>query len=408
MTHATKRGARTGARLCFATAVSALTGLAALTGCGRGGPAPDDGARPPEEVITVVPRDGARGVRAADALTVDAPGGKLERVRVAAVADGDERTVPGRISADGRRWRPTGPAGLRLAAKYTVDAVARDERGHRAARHTAFTTYVPEHRFIGYFRPEDRSTVGTGMIVSLDFNRPVTDRAAVERAVRVTAEPRTEVAAHWFGPGRLDFRPRAYWKPGTKVTLDLRLRDVRGAARAYGIQQKKVAFTIGRSQVSTVDAAAHTMTVVRDGRRIATLPVTAGGPKNPTYNGKLVVSEKYDVTRMNGDTVGFGGEYDIEDVPHAMRLTASGTFLHGNYWAPPGTFGSANTSHGCVGLRDEQGGSPATPAGWFFGKTLIGDVVEVVNSRDGSVAPDNGLSGWNMPWERWRAGSALR
>ena len=41
-----------------------------------------------------------------------------------------------------------------------------------------------------------------------------------------------------------------------------------------------------------------------------------------------------EVTRMNGDTVGFGGEYDIPDVPHAMRLTTSGTFLHGNYWAP--------------------------------------------------------------------------
>ena len=40
---------------------------------------------------------------------------------------------------------------------------------------------------------------------------------------------------------------------------------------------------------------------------------------------------------MNGATVGFKeddgkGEYDIKDVPHAMRLTTSGTFIHGNYW----------------------------------------------------------------------------
>ena len=46
----------------------------------------------------------------------------------------------------------------------------------------------------------------------------------------------------------------------------------------------------------------------------------------------MVISEKLKVTRMNGDTVGFGGEYDIKDVPHAMRLTDSGTFIHGNYW----------------------------------------------------------------------------
>jgi len=40
---------------------------------------------------------------------------------------------------------------------------------------------------------------------------------------------------------------------------------------------------------------------------------------------------------MNGRTVGFGGEYDIPDVPHAMRLTTSGTFVHGNYWSPSGS-----------------------------------------------------------------------
>ncbi len=99
---------------------------------------------------------------------------------------------------------------------------------------------------------------------------------------------------------------------------------------------------------------------------------------------------------MDGDTVGFGGEYDIPDVPHALRLTTSGTFLHGNYWAPPRTFGGTNTSHGCIGLRDTQGGGPDTPAGWFYERSLVGDVVEVVNSRDRTVAPDNGLGGWNM------------
>ena len=49
----------------------------------------------------------------------------------------------------------------------------------------------------------------------------------------------------------------------------------------------------------------------------------------------MVISEKSEVTRMNGATVGFGGEYDIKDVPHAMRLADSGTFVHGNYWGDP-------------------------------------------------------------------------
>ncbi len=91
-------------------------------------------------------------------------------------------------------------------------------------------------------------------------------------------------------------------------------------------------------------------------------------------------------------TVGFGGEYDIPDVPHAVRLTDSGTFLHGNYWSPADTFGRENVSHGCVGLRDVKGGGSETPAGWFFDRSLIGDVVEVVGSDDAVVAPDNGCA----------------
>lgn len=325
--------------------------------------------------------------------------------------EGTRKAVPGRFAPDGRSWRPVPASGrssaLQLASKYTVDAVAVDGDGRRVARHTTFTTKVPPHRFIGFFRPEHRQTVGTGMIVSLEFNRPITDRAAVERAVRVSAEPHVPVAAHWFGRSRLDFRPRAYWPPGTRVTLDLNLRDVRGAPGAYGTQRKRVWFTVGRDQRSVVDVRRHRLTVLRAGRPVARVPVTAGARANPTYNGRMVVSEKYRVTRMNGGTVGFGGEYDIDDVPHALRLTSSGTFLHGNYWADPGTFGSANTSHGCVGLEDEKGGAAGSPAGSFFRRTLVGDVVTVRGSGERTVASDNGLGGWNMPWRQWTAGSAL-
>ncbi|GAA3931715.1 Ig-like domain-containing protein [Streptomyces gulbargensis] len=385
----------------------ALTGLASCTGTGAGISLPGK-ARAPGDVIRITPDDGSRGVPAEGPVEVRVDSGRLERVTVVRVEDAQRAEVPGAISADGLRWRPRPGTRLALSAKYSVDAVALDGHGRRSARHGTFTTVVPEHRFIGYFKPENRSTVGTGMIVSFGFNRPIENRAAVERAIRVTSEPPVEIAGHWFGRERLDFRPEAYWRPGTVVTVDLALRDVEGAPGVYGIQRKKVSFTVGRSQVSLVDAAAHTMEVRRDGRLLATVPITAGAPKTTTYNGKMVVTELYDVTRMNGATVGFGGEYDIKDVPHAMRLTESGTFLHGNYWAPPSTFGTANVSHGCVGLRDDKGGSPDSPAGWFFDRTLVGDVVEVVNSKDKQVAPDNGLGGWNLDWNRWKAGSALR
>ncbi|MEU1311388.1 Ig-like domain-containing protein [Streptomyces cinnamoneus] len=390
----------------------ALTALlAALAGCATVAPRTTltDDARPVSagELIHVSPRDRAGGVPPTERLEVRAPQGRLERVRVTEFREGVPRTVEGRISSDAHSWRPAAAGPLDLGARYAVDVVARDASGRRTVRHTGFATYVPEHRIIGYFAPEPQATVGTGMIVSFGFSRPVTDRAAVERAIRVTARPGTEIAGHWFGPMRLDFRPRTYWRPGTRVTMELRLRDVRAAEGVYGVQRKTVGFTVGRSQFSRVDAAGHTMDVVRDGRPLASLPITAGGNGNDTYNGKMVISEKHPMTRMNGDTVGFGGEYDISDVPHAMRLTGSGTFLHGNYWAAPDAFGALNTSHGCIGLPDERGGSPTSPAGWFYDQSLVGDVVEVVGSRERVVAPDNGLGGWNLSWQEWRAGSAL-
>ncbi|QOV35419.1 L,D-transpeptidase family protein [Streptomyces ferrugineus] len=412
MRHAQGRARRAGAALAAVLTWAGL--LAGAAGCtSDGGIGEMLGKAPaPEDVIRVTPDDGSKGARPDDRLLVRVPSGRLESVRVVKSQDAQETPVPGHISKDGLRWEPEDDR-LALAAKYTIDAVALDGHGRRSARHTTFTTYVPDERFIGYVAPENRSTVGTGMIVSLEFNREIRDRAAVERAVQVTAEPAVEVSPHWFGRARLDFRPRTYWKPGTRVTVALRLRDVEGAPGVYGLQYKTFSFTVGRHQASLVDAAKHTMEVRRDDELLATVPVTAGAPKTTTYNGKMVVTEMLELTRMNGATVGFKkkngkGEYDIPDVPHAMRLTDSGTFLHGNYWADASIFGRTNVSHGCVGLMDVKGGGSDTPAGWFFDRSLVGDVVEVVRSKDKKVAPDNGLGGWNMGWKEWKAGSAVK
>ncbi|MEV1026167.1 Ig-like domain-containing protein [Streptomyces sp. NPDC050264] len=403
MRTAVGRARRAGATLAAVLTWAGLLG--GLAGCDAGGTLGKP--RSPENLIRVAPDDASKDVKTDDRLQVEVPEGRLESVKVVRVQDAQEEAVPGRLEEDSTRWRPTGPGAdrLTLGAKYTVDAVAVDDGGRRMARHTTFTTAVPDERFIGYVTPENRATVGTGMIVKLEFNRDIDNRAAVERAIRVRARPAVRVAPHWFGRSRLDFRPEKYWKPGTTVTVDLGLRDVEGAPGVYGLQHKSFSFTIGRSQVSLVDAARHTMEVRRDGELLDTLPITAGAPSSTTYNGKMVVTEMLDVTRMNSRTVGFGGEYDIPDVPHAVRLTDSGTFLHGNYWSGS-AFGSSNVSHGCVGLRDVKGGSSLTPAGWFFDRTLIGDVVEVKNSADKKVAPDNGLGGWNMDWKEWTAGAA--
>ncbi|MFD8722184.1 Ig-like domain-containing protein [Streptomyces sp. NPDC059629] len=348
--------------------------------------------------IKITPGQGAYGVGINDPVNVTVSNGTLTKVTMTAVATGAE--IPGTLSADGTSWKPNGP--LERAARYQVAADAEDARGRSVTGNATITTASPANDFIGHLSPEDGSTVGVGMPVTVSFDKAIGDKAAVESEIRVSSSSGQRVVGHWLNDARLDFRPESYWKPGSTVTVKLTRNGI----------QKTVTFTVGRSQISTVDARTKQMTVVRDGRTIRTIPVSSGSPEHPTHNGQMVISEKFGQTHMNGASVGLMKDgkpaYDIDDVPHAMRLTASGTFIHGNYWAADSVFGKANTSHGCIGLNDVKGGGDGKqPAAWFFDNSMPGDVVIVKNSEDKTaLAPDNGLNDWNMAWNEWVSGGA--
>jgi hypothetical protein len=233
-------------------------------------------------------------------------------------------------------------------------------------------------------------TVGVGMPVSVTFDHPipVSERATVERELKVTAD--AEGSWGWvrdknlFDGQRVDFRPRAYWKPGTAVTV----RVGAGTTRR---------FTVGRSLVATVDVGTHFMTVEKAGssRRV---PITAGAPGMDTWNGTMVVSDKAARVFMNSKSVGYGDAY-AGYYYYAVHLTTSGTYLHQN---PKANIygGQRNVTHGCVGLATDG------TAKRFYDEVIPGDVVKVVGSRD-TVAVGNGYGDWNLDWDQWRATSAL-
>ncbi|MEU9125211.1 Ig-like domain-containing protein [Streptomyces sp. NPDC048506] len=376
----------------------------ALSACGGGAVA--SGADRVKDAsgirIEVSVRDGATDAGLNTGVRVT--GGKLTDVRLIQADDG--ATVKGAIAADGSSWRPSDQ--LARGTKYKLVANAKDDKGRSATEQAMFTTVSAKNSFTGSYTPDNGKTVGVGMPVSFNFDKVITNKKDVQSHITVTSSSGQKVVGHWFGAQRLDFRPEDYWKAGSKVTMKINLDGVKGGNGITGVQSKTVTFTIGRSQVSTVDMNTQTMTVKRDGKTIKSLPISGGSPDHPTYNGQMVISEKLVQTRMNGSTVGFDNpkdSYDIPDVPHAMRLSASGTFLHGNYWSSPSVFGRTGTSHGCVGLRDNKGGGGDTPAKWFFDQSLIGDVVVVKNSHEQTVKPDNGLNGWNLSWSDWQSGT---
>ncbi|PZH09528.1 hypothetical protein C1I97_14855 [Streptomyces sp. NTH33] len=403
------------------TAASALLGgVLALTACSGSSDAAGDGGdtsqakadkaaaqESSEAQIKITPADGSDNASINNSAAVTVAKGALTKVTMTTT---DGKAVEGQISADQKSWKPSGQ--LERATTYKVSASATDAKGRAAHENASFTTVAPAHSFIGNFTPDNGTTVGVGMPVSINFDKAITDKAAVQKGITVTSSSGQEVACHWFNAQRMDCRPEQYWQENSTVTLKLDLDGVEGAQGVYGVQQKTVTFTIGRNQVSYVDAKTKQMKVTRNGKVVKTIPISAGSPENKTYEGQMVISEKFKETRMNGATVGFTdddgkGEYDIKDVPHAMRLSNSGTFIHGNYWGQ-GIFGNVNTSHGCVGLQDKKGADdPNTPGAWFYNNSMVGDVVVVQNTGDRTVAPDNGLNGWNMSWAQWKAGSEI-
>ncbi|MFD3834776.1 Ig-like domain-containing protein [Streptomyces sp. NPDC058642] len=392
---------------CAVLAVGALT----LTACGGGADAGKDDGKPggdsaktSEAKIAISAKDGSTGA-SINTTGVKVSDGQLTDVKMTVAGTG--QSVPGFISANGGAWTPKEQ--LERGTKYEISAKAKDPDGRTTAADSTFTTVSKANSFIGTYTPDDGTTVGVGMPVSFTFDKAISDKKAVQSHITVSSSSGQKVVGHWFGSQRIDFRPEEYWKAGSKVTMKIDLDGVQGANDVVGVQKKTVTFTIGRSQVSTVDADTQTMTVMRDGTTLKKIPISTGDAQHTTYNGQMVISEKSAKLRMDSRTVGLDNAYDIPDVPHAMRLTQSGTYLHGNYWYnkanPP--FGRQGTSHGCVGLQDVRGGQGDTNAKWFYDNSIVGDVVTVKNSPDKTVAPDNGLNGWNMPWTEWVAGSAV-
>ncbi|MEV4556520.1 Ig-like domain-containing protein [Kitasatospora sp. NPDC049285] len=346
--------------------------------------------------LTVTPADGATDVAPKDGLQVSVASGKLTNVEV---TDKNGKAVAGQIAADGLSWKPTEQ--LAVGTTYKVNVQAVDSAGLVAASTTSFTTLTPAKTVATNDNIADNGTYGVGMIVSVNFSKAIKNKDAVLAGITVTGSDGTVAKGHWFSTQRLDFRPENYWKAGTKVTVKYRLKNVEIAPGVYGDVDKDEPFVIGRYQVSVADASTHMMTVTKGDGSTQKIPITAGNDDNPSWNGTMVISGKEKVTRMNSATVANvkGEEYDVPDVPHAMRLTDTGTYVHGNYWG--NAFGKSNASHGCISMQDAKGGDDNSTAGKFFAASMIGDVVKIQNSKGPTVSGENGLSGWTIPWSKW-------
>ncbi|MFJ1705452.1 Ig-like domain-containing protein [Kitasatospora sp. NPDC088346] len=395
--------------------LAALSGMLLLAGCGGaggtspGGPASTaasggtaggaTGGAPKTSaaVLTVEPGNGTVDVAPQGALKVAVAGGKLTKVDV---TDQAGSPVAGAITPDGLGWAPA--AGLAVGTAYRVSAEAADAHGLPTTATSAFTTLTPKRTVKAEDNVVTGETFGVGMIISVNFAGDVKNKEAAAKAVTVEASDGTVVKGHWFDDRRLDLRPESFWKPDTKVKVHFRTKSVELSPGVYGATDRDEEFTIGRSKISEVDASAHQMVVKKAGQPDQQIPITAGDNNNPSWNGTMVVSAMSRMERMRSEGVPglVGAGYDTER-PHALRLTNTGTYVHGNPLAG-GAVGRANISHGCIGLVDTAAGDPNSTAGRYYADSMVGDVVTVRGSvHKQALDPANGLSGWNLDWATW-------
>ncbi|MFJ8659133.1 Ig-like domain-containing protein [Streptomyces sp. NPDC093795] len=380
-------------------AVALSVSLTACSAQAASGPARDEGPAgtsqaPPAKVTVVDPAAGRP-------VTVTASGGTIAGVKV---VDADGGALNGRTAAGGSRWvsdRKAAPG-----SSYTVEVTSRTADGKQSTTRSSFTTPEPERVNKLTLAPGKNTTVGIGHPLSVVFDLPVTRKADVERQLKVTTSNATEGSWGWVkdhsGRDRADWRPRQYWKPGTKVTLEADLNGTDSGGGGWFVRDYRTGFTIGAAQIVKVDLDRHRLTVHRDGRTVRTIPVSGGTPGGDkrSWRGTAVLMAKEGTINMNSETVGLGDAYD-KDVDYSMRLTWSGMYAHAAPWNAA-YFGKANKSSGCIGMSDGD-------AAAFYASVNVGDPFEITG-RDtkGVVAEGNGYGAWNVSWAEWQRKSAVR
>ncbi|MBX6752490.1 MAG: L,D-transpeptidase family protein [Micromonosporaceae bacterium] len=349
--------------------------------------------------------------------------GQLDDV---SLVDSAGNAVPGTYDAAGRIWHST--TTLTYDTTYRLVARGTGADGTTVEGSRTFATLKPGgytsaeiRAFRGYGPALDGGTFGVGQPIVIEFSRNVVNKAAVEAALEVKAEPKTKGAWRWIRDDEIHWRPREYWRPGTKVTVNANLYGVDFGDGRFGQANQTATFTIGPSKIAIADHDTKRMHIYIDGVDVSASIADSWDPSLPgpaydhsdglrismgaqgeyssrgwfdmrTSSGVFVVMEKSPLVRMRPDLPKTDPLYYEEDVPYAVRFTSSGLYVH---WADWSVYdqGVRNVSHGCINLSPND-------AVWFFNNFSYGDIVEVRNTGKPGELTD-GVGDWLLTWEQW-------
>jgi len=390
-------------------AIAAVCCVAVLVAASCGGSGSTSGNKPASRqghgsvaapVVTITPAAGARHVRPDLPIRVLALDGRLTDVTVRTGG----RDVAGRMNPQATQWMSRWA--LTPGARYVVQATAGNSAGKIVTATSMFRTKPASATFSASLdwtlAANQGQPYGVGLPIIVNFSQPVQNKAAVQKALVVTAQNPVPGAWRWVTDEQIVYRADGYWPPHQTVTLHAHLAGVRAAAGVYGTKNLTYKFKIGKSQISYVNIRTHHMIVRIDGKVARSYGVSGGDATAVFYttpSGTALTMDKSRLVIMTNPNVpkGAPGWYR-EPVPLAVRLTNSGIYLHqtpGAEWC----LGVANCSHGCIR-------QPPSDALWFYDINQTADVVHVTGTPR-KMAFGDGWTFYQMPWRQWAKGGVV-
>ncbi|HEV2782773.1 MAG TPA: Ig-like domain-containing protein [Actinophytocola sp.] len=344
--------------------------------------------------LAIVPGDKAVDVAPGEPVRVTATGGRLTEV---VVTNQDGKPVGGQLAADGTSWQSTEPLGY--GKSYTATATGQGADGKTAAATASFSTVTPRRQTNLSISPLDGQTVGVGLPLAFYFDTAIADKAAAERAIKITTTPAVEGAFYWFDDRQVQWRPEDYWKPGTKITVNAAVYGKDLGNGVYGREDRAANITVGDSVIIHADGQTHQATVAINGVVARTIPISMGKRGYETPQGTFVVMSEHTNYIMDSSTYGVPVDspqgYRTK-VAVATRLSNSGIFYHSAPWSVRQQ-GNSNVSHGCINMSTEN-------SRWLQEVSNRGDIFIVSNSGGQRLEPTDGIGVWQIPWAEWRKG----
>ncbi len=390
--------------------VALVVAVAVLAGCGHGGTA----AKPPGPAqVSITPAQGSHDVDPVAQVMVKADAGTLTDVRM---VNESGKPVDGVMTPDNTVWKPTVPLGY--GRTYTLTVTSRGPNGALSTQVSSFSTLQPSNQTKVSFTTtseaalKDGRTYGVGMVVVAHFDEKISDRAAAERQLTVTTNPKVDGSWFWVDGQNAHWRPEHYYAPGTTVTAEAKIYGVALGDGLFGQDDTKVSFKIGDAHVSIADDATHQVSVFDNGQLVRTMPTSMGMGGTEKVGGQTIslwtppgvytVLDKGNPVVMDSSTFGLPKNSRLgyrETINYATKISTDGIYLHeldATVWAQ----GHQDTSHGCLNLNADN-------ARWFYDFSVPGDVVEVRNTGGPPLKLEQN-GDWTLSWDQWRQGSALK